>query len=207
MCSGGKVQQNDQALQDANLAANTNFLNDAKTSFSEQQAIQAKQTLVANNMITNPMGYTNASLAIQRTGVNENFARAAKNAIGSAAAAGARYGSADIGGGPTGAMAGQIATEASLGKAGALSSIDANNEALKRENMMAGIQELNQAGGAAQGAVGGSTTGAGTTGGDTVNAGSGVLAAKESGYQEVGSVLGAVGGLVTAGAGIPGVQV
>jgi len=202
MCSGGQVQANDQQLQDQNLAANTNFLNDARTAFGEQQAIQAKQTAFANNLMANPMGYTPRQLAIQTTGVNENFARAAKNALGSAAAFGATHGAADVGGGATGQMAAQIGEAAATGKAGALSDIASANEQQKRESMLLGLNELNTAGGAAQGAVGGSTTGAGTTGETTTQAGTGVLAAKESGIQEFGSILSGIGSLGTAAGAI-----
>jgi hypothetical protein len=199
MCSsGGKVAQNDQALQDANLAANTNFLNDSKTAFAEQQQIQAKQTALANNMIANPLGYTPKELAIQTTGVNENFARAAKNALGSAAAFGAAHGAADVGGGATGALAAEIGTAAATGKAGALSDIASRNEAMKRESMMAGLGELNTAGGAAQSAEGGTIAGAGTTGGVTTEAGTGVTAAKQAGWQNFAGVLGGVAGIAQA---------
>ena len=205
MCSsGGKVAANDQALQDANLAANTNFLNASKVAFGEQQAIQAKQTAFANNLIANPMGYTPKELALQTTNVNENFARSAKTALGSAAAYGATHGAADVGGGGAAQMAGEIGTAAATGKAGALSDIASRNEAMKRESMLTGLSELNQAGGAAQGAVGGTISGAGTTGGTTTEAGSGVLAAKAAGWQELGSTLGAIGGLVSAGTGFVG---
>jgi hypothetical protein len=198
MCSsGGKVAQNDQALQDANLAANTNFLNDAKTAFAEQQQIQAKQTALANNLIANPLGYTPKELAIQTTGVNENFARAAKNALGSAAAFAATHGAADVGGGGAGQMAAEIGTAAATGKAGALSDIASRNEAMKRESMMTGLSELNQAGSAAQSAEGGTIAGAGTTGNDVTTAGTGVTAAKQAGWQDFAGVLGAAGGAVS----------
>lgn len=195
--SGGQVAANDLALQDANLAANTNFLNDAKTSFAEQQQIQAKQTAFANNLIANPMGYTAPQLATANTSINENFANAAKGALGSAAAFAAAHGSADIGGGATGQIAGQIGGQAATGAAAARSSLSQQNEALKRESMLTGLQELNTAGGAAQGAVGGSIGGAGTTGETTTNAGSGALAAQQAGWQDLAGTLGAVGGAVT----------
>lgn len=199
MCSsGGKVAANDQALQDANLAANTNFLNDAKVAFAEQQQIQAEQTALANNMMANPMGYTPRELAIQTTGVNENFARAAKNALGSASAFAATHGGADVGGGGSGEIAAQIGTAAATGKAGALSDIASRNEELKRQSMLTGLSELNQSGAAAQGAEGGSVSGAGTTGETTTNAGTGVLAAKEAGWQHFAGTIGAIGGAVGA---------
>ena len=201
MCSGGQVQANDQALQNANLAANTNFLNDAKTAFAEQQQIQAKQTALANNMIANPLGYTPKELAIQTTGVNENFSRAAKNALGSAAAFAATHGASDVGGGGVGEMAAQIGTAAATGKAGALSDIASRNEEMKRQSMLTGLSELNQAGSAAQSAESGTISGAGTTGGTTTEAGQGVLAAKASGWNEFGGVLGALGGAAKAGVG------
>lgn len=199
MCSsGGKVAANDQALQDANLAANTNFLNDSKVAFAEQQQIQAKQTALANNLIANPLGYTPKELAIQTTGVNENFARAAKNALGSAAAFAASHGGADVGGGGAGQIAAEIGTAAATGKAGALSDIASRNEAMKRESMMTGLSELNQAGSAAQSAEGGTISGAGTTGGTTTEAGTGVTAAKQAGWQDFAGVLGAVGGAASS---------
>ena len=238
--SGGKVAANDQALQDANLAANTNFLNNAKTAFGEQQAVQAKQTALANNMMANPMGYTPRELAIQTTGVNENFARsarqalgsaaafannlianplgytapqlanantainenfanAAKGALGSAAAFAAAHGSSDIGGGATGQIAGQIGGQAATGAAAARASLSQQNEALKRESMLTGLQELNTAGTGAQGAVGGSVSGAGTTGETTTNAGTGVTAAQQAGWGDVTGVLSGISGLATAG--------
>ena len=117
MCSGGKVQANDQALQDANLAANTNFLNDSQVAFAEQQQIQAKQTALANQMIANPLGYQPKELAAQTTSVNENFSRAAKQAIGASAAYAAQHGASDVGGGGAGEIAAQIGTAAATGKA------------------------------------------------------------------------------------------
>lgn len=208
MCSsGGQVAKDDQALQDANLAANTNFLNDAKTSFAEQQQVQAKQTALANNLISNPMGYTPKQLAIASTSINENFSRAAKNALGSAAAFAAAHGSSDIGGGGTGQIAGQIGEQVASGAASARADLANQNEAMKYQSMLTGLNELNTAGGAAQGAVSGSVSGAGTSGETTTGAGSGVLAAKEAGWQELGGVLGGLGGLVSAGASIPGVHV
>ena len=202
MCSGGKVQANDQALQDANLAANTNFLNDSQVAFAEQQQIQAKQTALANQMIANPLGYQPKELAAQTTSVNENFSRAAKQAIGASAAYAAQHGAADVGGGGAGQIAAQIGTAAATGKAGALSDIASRNEAMKRESMMTGLSELNQAGSAAGGATGEAIGGAGTTGGTTVNAGQGALAAKESGWNEFGSVLGAAGAGLGAATGL-----
>jgi hypothetical protein len=201
MCSsGGQVAQNDQALQDANLAANTNFLNNAKTAFGEQQAVQAKQTALANNMMANPMGYTPRELAIQTTGVNENFARSARQALGSAAAFAAAHGGADVAGGGAAQIAGQIGATAATGKAGALADIQSRNEEMKRQSMLTGLQELNTAGGAAQGAVGGTISGAGTTGGTTVDAGTAVTAAQQASWGDVTGVLSGLSGLAQAGA-------
>lgn len=202
MCSsGGKVAANDQALQDANLAANTQFLTDAKTSFAEQQQIQAKQTALANNLISNPMGYTPKQLAVASTSINENFARAAKTALGSAAAFAAAHGSSDIGGGGIGQIAGQIGEQAASGAASARADLANQNEAMKYQSMLTGLNELNTAGGAAQSAVGGSVTGAGTSGETTTNAGEGVVKAKQAGWENLGGVLSGIGGLVTAGTG------
>ena len=198
MCSGGQEQANDQALQDQNLAANTNFLNDAKLAFGEGQQILGKQTAFANNLMANPLGYTPKELALQTTSVNENFANAAKRALGSAAAFGATHGAADVGGGATGALAGQIGEAAATGKAGALSDIASRNEAMKRESMLTGLQELNQAGSAASGASGQAIGGAGTTGSTTTQAGEGAIQAQESGFQEFGSAMSGIGGVLGA---------
>ena len=199
MCSsGGQVAQNDQALQNANLAANTNFLNDSKIAFAEQQQIQAKQTALANQMIANPLGYQPKELAAQTTSVNENFSRAAKQAIGASAAYAAQHGAADVGGGGAGQIAAEIGTAAATGKAGALSDIASRNEAMKRESMLTGLQELNQAGSAAQSAESGTISGAGTTGSTTTEAGTGVTAAKQAGWQDFAGVLGAAGGVLGA---------
>jgi hypothetical protein len=198
MCSGGAVQANDQQLQDQNLAANTNFLNDAQIAFGEQQAIQAKQTAFANNLMANPMGYTPQELATQTTGVNENYANAAKQALGSAAAYGATHGAADVGGGGAGEMAAQIGEAAATGKAGALSNIASQNAEMKRQSMLLGLNELNTAGSAAGGAQSGAISGSGTTGSTATQAGEGAVQAQESGFQEFGSVLSGIGGIAKA---------
>jgi hypothetical protein len=198
MCSsGGDVAAQDKTLQDANTAANTQFLADANTAFAGQQAIQAKQTALANNMIANPLGYTPRQLAIQTTGVNENFARAAKNALGSAAAFGAAHGAADVGGGGAGEMAAQIGTAAATGKAGALSDIASANEQQKRESMLLGLNELNTAGTAAGGAAGTAIGGAGTTAKSGVEAGTGVNEAQKQAWSNFGSILGTAGSAVS----------
>lgn len=207
MCSsGGKVAANDQALQDANLAANTNFLKNAQTAFGEQQQILGQQTAKFNYMMSNPMGYTPRELKIQTTGVNENFARAAKGALGSAAAFAAAHGGADVGGGGIGAEVGQIGATIAGGKAAALSDIASRNEEMKRQSFMTGLEGLQQTGAAYGGASGTSIGGAGTTGGDVTSAGSGVLAAKEAGWQELSGVLGGISGLAQAGVGAYGVS-
>jgi hypothetical protein len=152
-------------------------------------------------MIANPLGYTPQELAQQTTSVNENFANAAKTAIGSAAAFAAAHGGADVGGGGTGAAVGQIGAQIAGARAGALSDIQARNAELKRQSMLTGLSELNQAGSAAGGAAGTGISGAGTTGGDVTSAGQGVTAAKQAGWQDVAGVLGAVGGGLEAATG------
>lgn len=203
MCSsGGAVAANDASIQAANTAANTNFLNDANAAFAGQQQIQAKQTALANNLMSNPMGYTPKQLAIQTTGVNENFARAAKNALGSAAAFAATHGAADVGGGGTGELAAQIGTAAATGKAGALSDIATANEAMKQNSMRLGLEELNQAGSAAGAATGTAISGAGTTGKTGVEAGTGVDDAQKQAWSNFGSILGTAGSAVSTIAGL-----
>ena len=200
--SGGDVAAQDKTLQDANTAANTTFLQDANTAFAGQQAIQAKQTALANNMIANPFGYTPKELAIQTTGVNENFSRAAKQAIGASAAYAAQHGAADVGGGGAGQIAAEIGTAAATGKAGALSDIASRNEAMKRESMLTGLSELNTAGAAAGGAAGTAIGGAGTTAKAGVEAGTGVDEAQKQAWSNFGSILGTAGSAVSTIAGL-----
>jgi hypothetical protein len=197
--SGGQVAVNDAALQAATLASVKQQTADYGVTFNEQQQVlnSVKTRLQAESL--NPMGYTPAQLAIQRTGINENFANAAKQAIGSAAAFGASHGSADIGGGPTGAMVGQIASQAATGAAGARANLAQQNEALKQENRWKALSGLDTVG-AQYGGAGATALGdvAGVAGAST-GAGEGVIQAKEQGWNELSGVLSGISGLATAG--------
>jgi hypothetical protein len=197
--SGGKVATDDQALQDATLASVKQQTADYGVTFNEQQnVLNSVKTRMAAEA-ANPMGYTPAQLAIQRTGINENFANAAKQAIGSAAAFGASHGSADIGGGPTGAMVGQIASQAATGAAGARANLAQQNEALKQENKwkaLAGLDTVGAQYGGAAGTAIGSVSGVADA---SSQAGSGVIAAQQAGWQDISGVLSGISGLATAG--------
>src|ERR1035437_4996710 len=87
MCSsGGKVAANDQALQDANVKAQTNLMADYSSSMANQNQILGNLKARMNFMASNPMGYTPQQLHLATTSINDNTARAAKQAIGAAAA-------------------------------------------------------------------------------------------------------------------------
>src|ERR1035437_873255 len=119
--SGGKVAANDQALQDANVKAQTNLMADYGSSMANQSKILGNLQARMAYQSANPQGYTPTQLHAMTTSVNERTANAAKSAIGAAAAFAGQHGSSDVGGGGTGAMVGQIASQAAQAKAGELS--------------------------------------------------------------------------------------
>lgn len=202
MCSsGGSIGTDDKALQNANLAANQNFLADARTAFAGQQNIIARQTAQANQMITNPMGYSPQELKIASSNINDNFARAAKGALGSAAAFAATHGGADVGGGGAAQMVGEIGTAEAGGAASARAGLAQQNKELQRQQMNLGLETLNQAGAGAAGATGAAISGAGTTGKTSVEAGTGADEAQKQAWSNFGSALGVAGSAVSA---IPG---
>lgn len=205
MCSsGGKVAVDDQALQDATLASVKQQTADYGTTFAEQQQVLNSVKTRMQAEATNPLGYTPAQLAIQRTGINENFANAAKQALGSAAAFGAAHGSADIGGGATGQIAGEIGGAAATGAAQARASLAQQNEALKQENKWKALSGLDTVGAQYGGAAGtaiGSVSGVADA---STQAGSGVLAAKQAGWDQLSGVLSGISGLATAASGFKG---
>ena len=202
MCSsGGQVAQNDAALQAATLASVKQQTADYGTTFAEQQQVLNS---VQNRMAAeaaNPLGYTPKQLAIQTTGINENFANAAKNALGSAAAFGAAHGSADIGGGATGQIAGQIGSQMAGGAAAARASLAQQNEALKFQDKWNAINGLNAVGSEYGGAGATALGNVGSVANASTNAGSGVLAAKEAGWQNLTGVLSGISGVAKAGTG------
>ncbi len=207
MCSsGGQVAVNDAALQAATLASVKQQTADYGVTFAEQQGVlnSIKTRMAAE--AANPLGYSPQQLAIQRTGINENFANAAKQAIGTAAAFGATHGSADISGGGTGAVVGRIASDAATGAAAARASLAQQNEALKQENRWKALSGLDTVG-AQYGGAGSTALGnvAGVADAST-QAGSGVLAAKEAGWQNLTGVLSGISGLAQSATGFKGLH-
>lgn len=196
MCSDSQnVEATDNALMTANAAANQNFLADAKTAFAGQQNLIARQTALANQMVTNPLGYSPQELKSMTTNINENFAGAAKKALGSAAAFGATHGAADVGGGGAAQMAGEIGATEAGGAAGARAQLESQNQEMKRQNMLAGLSELNQAGAGAGEATKTAIGGAGETGTTGLNAGAGALSAANTGWEDFGAALSGAAGV------------
>lgn len=203
MCSsGGTVAVEDAKLQAAQTQMTENLNQNYSTTFAENQRVAQTQITRANALMSNPMGYSPAELHASTTSINENTANAAKAAIGAAAAAGARYGSSDIGGGATGARVAEIGTEAAMSKAQQLSSLAQQNEAMKRQSFEMGLSELNNAGSNLSGQGSTAISGAGTAADTATKAGTGELAAKEAGWQNFAGVLGGISGLVQAGTGM-----
>jgi hypothetical protein len=202
MCSsGGSVAANDQALQDASLAQTKVMMADANTTFAENQSVLGAQRAKLNYIAANPMGYTPEQLHTATTAINENTATAAKHAIGAAAAYSASHGgSADIGGGPSGQMVGEIASEAAQSKAQQLSSLSEQSQAMKQKNMWSAISGLQDVGNAYGSAGSTAITGTGSSAGSTVSAGGGVLEAKQAGWNQLSGVLSGISGMAQAGA-------
>lgn len=199
MCSktDNEVQAQDLALQQSQMAMNKQ-LNDAYlSSFARQQSVLGQQQAKLSYMQANPMGYTPAQLKIQTSGVNENFARAAKNALGSAAAFAAAHGSSDIGGGATGEIAGQIGASVGAGKAQALSDIAQQSESLKQQNFWKATEGLNQVGAEYGGSAGTAIGGANAAAESATGAGSGAVAASTAASQETAGLISGIGGLAT----------
>lgn len=197
MCSsGGKIAKTDEALQQAQ-AAMTNTLNqDYSTTFAEQQQLLKAQQARLNYIASNPMGYTPQQLATSRTAINENTASAARRALGAAAAFAAAHGGADTGSGALGEIAGDIASSAAQSKAQQLAELSNQNEQMKQANFWNAVQGLNSVGSELGGAGGTAIGGAGESANTSINAGSGALAAKQAGWQDIGGVLSGVGGIV-----------
>jgi hypothetical protein len=207
MCSsGGKVAVNDQALQDATLASVKQQTADYGTTFAEQQQVLNSVKTRMAAMAANPMGYTPKQLAIQTTSINENFANAAKGALGSAAAFAAAHGSSDIGGGSIGQVAGQIGGAVATGKAQALSSLAQQNEDLKQQNMKFGLEGLNQVGSEYGGAGATAIGSVGSVADASTQAGAGVTAAQDAGWNRLTGVLSGLSGMAQAASGFKGLK-
>jgi hypothetical protein len=202
MCSsGGQVAADDQALQDANLKANTNLTAAYTSSMANQSQILGNLNARMAYQAANPMGYTPQQLHLATTSINENTSRAAKQAIGAAAAFGGTHGAADVGGGGTGAVVGQIASQAAQEKSSETAQLGSQDEALKQENMWKSLSGLQQVGADYGGAAGQDISGSLGASSAGVSAGGGVLQAKEQGWNELSGVLGGIAGLGKAAAG------
>lgn len=202
--SGGQVAQTDEALQQSQAALNKTLAADYGTTFAEQQSVLGNITARMNYMAANPMGYSPRELKIATTSINENFANAAKKALGSAASFAAAHGASDIGGGGLGLVAGDIASQMAGGKAQALASLSDSNEKMKQQNFWNAIQGLNSASSQYGGSSGQGISGANAAADSAVSAGSGALAAQQASWQNTMGMISGIGGLATAGAGIGG---
>lgn len=202
MCSsGGDIAKTDEQLQQAQAAMTTTLNNDYSTTFAEQQQVLNQQVARMNYIAANPMGYTPQELASQKTAINENTATAAKQALGTASAYASAHGGADVGNGAVGELAGEIASGAAQSKASQLTNLSLSNQQMKRQNFWNAIGGLNSAASEYGGAGGTAIGGAGSAASSSINAGSGALAAKQAGWQDLGGVLSGAGGLVGAAAG------
>jgi hypothetical protein len=197
--SGGDVAKSDLDLQKSQ-AAMTKTLNDSyKISFGNQQALLGKQAARLDYMAANPSGLDPKLLHIATTSVNDRVASAAKSALGSAAAFAASHGSADIGGGAVGQVAGQIGSEAAQAKSSQLGALDIANSEEKNKNFWSALSGLNQVGseyGNSAGTAAGNSSGVANS---AENLGAGATEAKYAGMQAFGSVLSGISGLAQAG--------
>ena len=203
MCSdSAAVVASDLALQKAQTAMTTTLNSNYATDFAEQQGVLAQQQARLNAMAANPLGYTPQQLATATSAIDTNTANAAKSAIGAASAYAATHGAADVGSGPTGQLAGAVASSAAQSKAAQLASLSEQNQSMKQQNYWNAIQGLNsvgaQYGGSGATAIGGANNAADSA----INAGSAVVSADNEGWQDLGSLLGGIGSLVTGGAGV-----
>jgi hypothetical protein len=202
MCSSTEkaVQQSDLELQQQAQAQNAAFMQDFQTTFAEQQAIQGSQAAKLAYIQANPMGYTPAEIHGQITNIDEQTANAAKQAIGAASAFAAAHGAPDIGGGTAGVVAGQIGAATGAEKSRELTSLSMANEQEKQANLwkaLGGLQEV----GAQYGQSAGQSAGAaGNAIEEGVGAGGGAVSADLASTQKTAGILGAIGGLTSAGA-------
>jgi len=204
MCSsGGQVAQTDEALQKSQAAMNDTLNKDYSTTFAEQQSVLGQQKARLDYIAANPMGYTPTQLHTETTSINDNTARAAKQALGSAAAFAAAHGGADIGGGAIGQVAGEIGSEAAQSKSAQLASLSQQNEEMKQKNFWNAISGLNSVGSELGGAGGTAIGGAGTAASTSIGAGSGALTAKQQGWDNTFGLMKGIAGLGTAAAGLP----
>lgn len=200
-CSdSGTVVANDNQLAASGLQTVKSLAADASLTFGQQQGILAQQSARFNQMVTNPLGYDPATLATARTSINENTAIGAKQALSAAANFAAAHGGSDYAGGGAGAMAAQVAGAATENKAQSLGQLAMQNQDLKRQNMLTGLQGLNTVGSDYGGANSTASGDIAATESATTGAGSGALDAANQGWEDFGSVLKGVGGIAQAGA-------
>ena len=195
------------ALEKSRAKTSDTLAADYDIAFAHNMQVANQMKARMDAMATNPMGYTKPQLALARTSINETTATAAKQAMGSAAAFAASHGGADVGNGAVGQLAGEIGAGATLAKSQQLAQLSQQDEQLKQENYWRAISGLGAAG-SEYGSAGGTAIGASTGQADaSVSAGKLNLEAKQAGWQNAMGVVSGIGGLVTAGAGIPGVHV
>lgn len=196
-----KVAQSDLALNQAETAM-TNTLNaDYSANFANYEKILGQQSAKLNYIASNPMGYSPAELHSATTAINENTANAAKAALGSAAAFAAAHGGADIGGGATGMIAGQIGSAAAQSKAQQLAALSNQNQEMKRQNFWSALNGLNQVASGYEGGGASELSGASGAAGGAVNAGSGAVTASNIGWEDAAGIISGIGGLASAGVG------
>jgi hypothetical protein len=202
MCSsGGSVATEDKALQAAQLAQTQTLNADYGVAFGEQQTVLKAQQARLSAMVANPMGIDAPTLAAMRSSATEQTARGAAQAIGAASAAGARTASSDIGGSATAARVGQIGSEAEQARSAELLGISQQNQQMRRSQMMAGLEGLNQVGASYGAAAGDAATASSKTAGSAVSAGEGVVGAQEQSWKNLGSIIGGVGSIAGMAAG------
>ena len=201
MCSktANEVAQSDLDLNSAQMQMTNTLNQDYSASFAQEQQNLQQQQAKLNAIASNPMGYSPEEMNAMTTSINENTSNAAKQAIGAAASYAAAHGAADTGSGPTGLIAGQIASQAGQAKAAQLSQLSEANAGLKRQNFWTAMQGLSGVGSAFGNAANTAIGGAGTTSNSAVGAGKGAVDASQTGIEDVGSVLTGIGGLASAG--------
>jgi hypothetical protein len=203
MCSGsGQVQQESQALQNAQLQMTQTLNSNYETAFGEQQQVLQQQQARLNAIAANPMGMTPQQLATSTTAINENTATAAKQAMGSAAAFAAQHGGADVGSGAVGQIAGEIGSAAAQSKAQQLAQLSNVNQATKQQNLWKALGGLSEVGNAYGGAAGTGAGASGSVANSSTSAGGLALQAGNQGWNDIIGGLGALGGLATAGANV-----
>jgi hypothetical protein len=203
MCSGsGEVQQESQALQNAQLQMTQTLNSNYETAFGEQQQVLQQQQARLNSIAANPMGMSPQQLATSTTAINENTATAAKQAMGAAAAFAAQHGGADVGNGAVGQIAGEIGSAAAQSKAQQLAQLSNVNQATKQSNLWRALGGLSEVGNAYGGAAGTGAGASGSVANSSTGAGNLALQAGQTGWNDIIGGLGALGGLATAGANV-----